>query len=138
MALELKFILKGGDFNQAGKASSKIKKVLKQMNIDAKDIKRIVVAVYEAEVNVVAHAWGGELVSVIGENYIEITVTDKGPGIDDIDKAMEAGFSTASKEVREMGFGAGMGLPNIRKNTDELEISSKVGEGTTLKIKNYF
>jgi serine/threonine-protein kinase RsbT len=138
MALELNFIIKGGDFNLAGKASSKIKKVLKQLNIEAKEIKRIVVALYEAEVNVVAHAFEGDMKAVIGEHYIEVTICDKGPGIDNIEKAMEAGFSTASRTVREMGFGAGMGLPNIKKNTDELEITSKVGEGTVLRFKNYF
>ena len=135
MALEMKFDLKGGDFAQVGKASSKIKKALKQLNVEAKNIKRIVVAVYEAEVNVAAHAEKGWLVAEIEENGIRVTVADKGPGIEDIEKAMQEGYSTASKEVREMGFGAGMGLPNIKKNTDELHIESKPGEGTTVKFR---
>jgi len=138
MALELDFELCGGDFAGAGKASSKIKKVLKQLNIDAKSIKKIVVAVYEAEVNVVAHAYSGSINVVIEEDRISVVLKDKGPGIEDIEKAMEKGFTTASKKVRDMGFGAGMGLPNIKKNTDELSIESEVGEGTTVKFRNYF
>ncbi len=136
--MELVFDIRGGDFANAGNASSKIKKVLKQLNIDSKTIKRIVIAVYEAEVNVVAHAKRGILKALVGNNCIEIELADEGPGIENVEKAMEAGFSTASKEVREMGFGAGMGLPNIRKNTDELDILSEVGKGTILKFKNYF
>ncbi|MFW5773128.1 MAG: ATP-binding protein [Tangfeifania sp.] len=138
MALKLDFIIEGGNFSKAGKASSQIKKVLKQLDIDTRIIKSIVVAIYEAEVNVVAHAYSGKLTAGIGENEIEVVVADKGPGIEDIGKAMEAGFSTASKEVREMGFGAGMGLPNIKKNTDEMNIESKMGEGTTLRFKCFY
>lgn len=138
MALEFNFEIKEGDFSLAGKASSKIKNILKQLNVDAKSIKRIVIAIYEAEVNVVAHSLGGSLHAVLGEKQIEITVKDIGPGIENIEKAMEAGFSTASKKVREMGFGAGMGLPNIKKNTDVFKIESKVGEGTTLYFRNNY
>jgi anti-sigma regulatory factor (Ser/Thr protein kinase) len=138
MALELNYEIKEGDFSLAGRASSKIKKMLKQLNVDAKIIKRIVVAIYEAEVNVVAHSFGGNLNAKIGDSSIEITLIDAGPGIEDIEKAMETGFSTASKKVREMGFGAGMGLPNIKKNTDELKITSKVGKGTTLWFRNKY
>jgi anti-sigma regulatory factor (Ser/Thr protein kinase) len=138
MAVELSFELEGGDFSQAGKASSNIKKVLKQLNIEAKSIKRIVVATYEAEVNIAAHAYSGKIKAIIEEEGIQVVLNDKGPGIEDIDKAMEAGFSTASKKVRDMGFGAGMGLPNIKKNTDELKVESVVGEGTTVSFRNYF
>jgi serine/threonine-protein kinase RsbT len=138
MALKLDFNIVGGDFNLAGKASSKIKKKLVQLNIDPKLIKRIVVATYEAELNVVAHAYSGILTACFDPQFFTVTVTDMGPGIEDINKAMEAGFSTASIKVREMGFGAGMGLPNIKKNTDELKIESKVGEGTTLFFKIYY
>ena len=138
MAFELNFTINGGDFAHAGKASSKIKKVLKELNTDPKSIKRIVVAVYEAEVNVAAHAHKGWLKALFEENSILVTVQDEGPGIEDIDRAMEAGYSTASKKVREMGFGAGMGLPNIRKNTDELEITSTAGEGTTVKFRCFY
>ena len=138
MALEFNFDIKGGDFALAGKASSKIKKVLKQLNIDSRNIKRIVVAIYEAEMNVVAHAYQGRLCAIISEDNIAVELSDEGPGIEDIDKAMEVGFSTATKEVREMGFGAGMGLPNIKKNTDEFQIVSSVGKGTMVTFRNYF
>jgi serine/threonine-protein kinase RsbT len=138
MALKMEFNIVGGDFNLAGKASSKIKKKLVQLNVDPKLIKRIVVATYEAELNVVAHAYSGILTACFESEYFTVTIVDKGPGIADIDQAMEAGFSTASKKVREMGFGAGMGLPNIKKNTDELKIESIVGEGTTLFFKIYY
>jgi anti-sigma regulatory factor (Ser/Thr protein kinase) len=138
MALELEFKISGGDFSNAGKASSHIKKMLKQLNIDAKSIKRVVVAVYEAEVNVAAHAWEGKLKATIGENDIFVVVSDRGPGIENIELAMQPGFSTASKEVREMGFGAGMGLSNIKKNTDEFKIESSVNEGTTLTFRCYY
>ena len=137
MAEILEFDITGGDFIQAGKASSKIKKKLKQLNIDSLAVKRIVVAIYEAELNVVAHASSGKLTVVFEPGVVIVTVSDSGPGIENIGQAMEAGFSTASKKVREMGFGAGMGLPNIKKNTDELAIESKVGEGTTLRFKVY-
>ena len=138
MAVELVFDIAGGDFSNAGKASSQIKKVLKQLNVNARSIKRIVVAVYEAEVNIAAHASHGTVTAVIDENDVRITVSDTGPGIADIRLAMQPGFSTATKAVREMGFGAGMGLMNIEKNTDELTIESTVGEGTTVKFRCFY
>lgn len=138
MPVELVFHINGGDFSNAGKASSQIKKALKQLNVNGRSIKRIVVAVYEAEVNVAAHACHGKIVADIGENDIRVTVSDQGPGIEDIQQAMQPGFSTASKEVREMGFGAGMGLSNIEKNTDEMHIESRLGEGTTLTFRCVF
>lgn len=136
--LKLIFNIQGGDFTRAGHPSSEVKKVLKQLDIDGKTIKNIVIALYEAEVNVVAHAWHGTITVEIEENKITVLVSDEGPGIPDIDLAMQPGFSTASKKVREMGFGAGMGLPNIKKNTDEMLIETEVGKGTTLKMVNYF
>lgn len=136
--MKLEFKITGGDFNQAGKASSKIKSVLRQIGIDPVYIKRVVVATYEAEVNVVAHAYEGIMIAEIEKEYIKITIIDKGPGIEDVERAMEAGYSTASAKVREMGFGAGMGLPNIKKNTDEMNIDTKIGEGTTLVFKIYY
>lgn len=136
--MKLLFSIQGGDFTHAGHPSSEVKKVLKQLDIDGKTIKNIVIALYEAEVNVVAHAWKGTVSVEIDENKITIWVEDKGPGIPDIDLAMQAGYSTASKEVRDMGFGAGMGLPNIKKNTDELVIETEVGKGTKVKMVNYF
>jgi anti-sigma regulatory factor (Ser/Thr protein kinase) len=136
--LKLIFSIQGGDFTHAGHPSSEVKKVLKQLDIDGKTIKNIVIALYEAEVNVVAHAWRGTVDVEIDESKITILVSDEGPGIPDIEQAMQAGFSTASKQVREMGFGAGMGLPNMKKNTDELYIESEVGKGTTVKMVNNF
>lgn len=136
--MKLTFTIQGGDFTRAGHPSSEVKKVLKQLNIDGKTIKSIVIALYEAEVNVVAHAWRGTINVEIDENKITICIGDEGPGIPDIDLAMQPGYSTASKKVREMGFGAGMGLPNIKKNTDEMLIETEVGKGTKLKIVNYF
>jgi anti-sigma regulatory factor (Ser/Thr protein kinase) len=115
-------------------ASSEIKKTLKQLNIDNQKIKKIVVAVYEAEVNAIAHAYGGTIYVDLDEEKICVLIKDKGPGIPDIARAMEKGFSTASAKVREMGFGAGMGLPNIKNNVDELDIQTEVGVGTEIKM----
>ncbi|NCB97312.1 MAG: anti-sigma regulatory factor, partial [Bacteroidia bacterium] len=109
--MHLEFNVEGGDFSNAGSASSQIKRVLKQLNIDPSVIKRVVVALYEAEVNIVAHAYRGKIDAEISSSGIVLKLVDEGPGIPDVEKAMTRGFSTASKEVREMGFGAGMGLP---------------------------
>jgi serine/threonine-protein kinase RsbT len=136
--LKLTFTIQGGDFTHAGHPSSEVKKVLKQLGIDGKVIKNIVIALYEAEVNVVAHAYRGTIDIDIEEHKITILVSDEGPGIKDVELAMQPGFSTASKKVREMGFGAGMGLPNIKKNTDEMLIETEVGTGTRVKMINYF
>lgn len=129
-----RFELEGGNFSKAGYASSQIKKVLRQLGIDPKIIKRTVVALFEAEVNVVAHAWRGVAEIEITPDRISMILTDEGPGIADIPLAMQEGYSTASPEVREMGFGAGMGLSNMKKNVDELNIESQVGKGTTVKM----
>jgi serine/threonine-protein kinase RsbT len=128
------FEVEGGNFSKAGSASSEVKKVLNQLNVDYRIIKRVVVALYEAEVNIVAHADKGKIVADIETDRIKLFLDDEGPEIPDIEKAMEAGFSTASAKVREMGFGAGMGLPNIKKNSDEFRISSEPGKGTRLEI----
>jgi len=128
------FDIEGGNFSKAGSASSEIKKLLKRLNVDANIIKRTVVACYEAEVNIVAHAWRGTLKAEVSESCIQLWFDDEGPGIEDIELAMQEGYSTASHEVREMGFGAGMGLPNIRKNVDSLSISSTLGKGTQLQM----
>lgn len=134
--MQQQFQVEGGDFINAGKASSAVKRMLKQLNVPANLIKRIVVALYEAEVNVAAHAFEGEILVTIESDEIAIRVIDRGPGIEDIELAMKEGYSTASKEVREMGFGAGMGLANIRKNSDTFKIDSIPGEGTTVEIIN--
>ncbi len=135
--MEFNFNIEGGDFSQAGKASSEVKRILKQLNVDPSLIKRIVVALYEAEVNVVAHAWEGVMNVLFDSNAIVVKIADKGPGIPDINKAMQEGYSTASPEVREMGFGAGMGLPNIKKNCDDLQVESEINKGTTVTMTTY-
>lgn len=132
--MQMQFDIQGGDFSAAGEASSEVKKALKQLNIQPQTLRRIAVALYEAEVNVVAHAYRGTMTVDISPARILVQLQDKGPGIDDIGKAMEEGFSTASDKVREMGFGAGMGLPNIKKNSDEMHLTSTPGTGTTLEI----
>ncbi|HKM94370.1 MAG TPA: anti-sigma regulatory factor, partial [Prolixibacteraceae bacterium] len=120
-----------------GYASSQVKKTLKQLGFEPSLIKNIVVALYEAEVNIVAHACKGVIDIRVTPSKVEMLVSDQGPGIQDVELAMKAGYSTASEEVREMGFGAGMGLPNIQRNVDELKIETSVGKGTTLTmIKN--
>ncbi len=124
----------GGDFTRAGYASSQIKKILKKLNVGIGIIKRTVVACYEAEVNIVAHAYSGTIYFDIDAERIRITLKDEGPGIEDINKAMTEGYSTASNAVREMGFGAGMGLSNMKKNADHLHIESEVGKGTKVEI----
>lgn len=133
--MHLEFTIVEGDFVNAGSASSSIKKTLKQLNVNLGVIKRVVVALYEAEVNAIAHAYGGVIYADIDANVIKISIVDKGPGIPDIEWAMIEGNSTASPEVRDMGFGAGMGLPNIKKNVDKLEVLSTVGVGTTVNME---
>lgn len=135
---KLKYIINDGDFSNAGNASSNIKKNMKLLGIQASIIKRVVVSVYEAEVNMVAHAHGGEINVSMDEEKICAVLKDVGPGIPDIDLAMKKGYSTASDHVRQMGFGAGMGLANIDKNTDELRIESEVGVGTIVYITSYY
>ena len=135
--MQFEYEIEGGNFSRAGYASSEVKKRLRQLNVDLQIVKRIVVALYEAEVNVVAHAYQGKMIVEIDEKKILLVLEDSGPGIADIEKAMEEGFSTASAEVREMGFGAGMGLSNIKKNVDHLEITSEVGEGTRVEMITY-
>lgn len=132
-----RFELEGGNFSKAGYASSQIKKVLKQLSVDPKIIKRTVVALYEAEVNVVAHAWRGIAEIEISPDKITMVLTDEGPGIPDIPLAMREGYSTASARVREMGFGAGMGLSNMKKNVDELTIESQVDQGTIVRMTSW-
>jgi serine/threonine-protein kinase RsbT len=135
--MQFRHKISGGDFSRAGNIASAVKKILRQLNIDHSVSKRIVIALYEGEVNVVAHAYSGVIDVDIDEEKIETTITDKGPGIADIDKAMEEGYSTATPQVREMGFGAGMGLANMKKNSDSMKISSVPGEGTIVHLITY-
>ena len=136
--MHLEYQVYEADFVNAGAASSAIKKTLKQLNISPSIVKRVVVALYEAEVNAIAHAYGGTIYADIEPDKIILKVVDTGPGIPDIDWAMQEGHSTASPEVRNMGFGAGMGLPNIQKNVDKLNVQSTVGVGTTVEMEVNF
>lgn len=135
--MKLEYKIEGGDFTNAGHASSEVKKVLKKLNVNPKVTRSVVVSLYEAEVNVVAHAYRGNIFVEISTDKIVIKLVDEGPGIQNVDQAMEEGYSTASDEVRQMGFGAGMGLSNINKNTDELNINSEVNKGTTVEMITY-
>jgi serine/threonine-protein kinase RsbT len=132
--MRFEYNIEAGNFTKAGDASSSFKKILKQLNVDPQIIKRIVVSLYEGEVNIVAHANGGKVICEVDTNRVKIQLIDEGPGIPDINKAMQAGYSTASAKVREMGFGAGMGLQNIKNNADTFHIQSEVGVGTELEI----
>lgn len=131
------FDIEKGNFTNAGNASGSVKRTLKQLNVNPASIKRIVVALYEAEINAVAHAYGGKIDIDIDCDKIVMVVADQGPGIPNIELAMTEGYSTASQKVREMGFGAGMGLPNMKKNTDLLDIQTEIGVGTTITMTVY-
>lgn len=133
--METTMELTAGDFANAGQASSRIKQILKQLNISPGIVKRVVIALYEAEVNVVAHSCGGEVTCWISPDGIDIRVSDCGPGIEDLELAMTDGYSTASEEIREMGFGAGMGLSNIKNNVDSLDISTGKDEPTIISMR---
>ena len=135
--MQFRHKISGGDFARAGNVASAVKKILRQLNIEHSVSKRIVIALYEGEVNVVAHAYSGIIDVDIDEEKIKTKITDIGPGISDIEKAMEEGYSTATPQVREMGVGAGMGLANMKKNSDSMKISSIPGEGTTVELVNY-
>jgi serine/threonine-protein kinase RsbT len=128
------FKITGGDFGKAGVVSTKVKEILKEIGIDPSIIRRAAIAIYEAEMNIVMYADWGTLTLNITPDLVHFKLEDKGQGIENIEMAMQEGFSTATDEMREMGFGAGMGLPNINRNADELKILSKPGEGTTLDI----
>ncbi|MCK4421805.1 anti-sigma regulatory factor [candidate division WOR-3 bacterium] len=128
------FEINGGDFVNAGESASKLKNILKEIGIDTDIIRRLAIAAYEAEVNVVTYARHGIMRILIYPEKILLTVEDEGQGIKDIDLAMQPGYSTATDEIREMGFGAGLGLPNMKKNADIFNISSTVDKGTKLEI----
>ena len=136
--LIFRFEVDGEDFTSAGQASVQVKKNLRQLGIDPETIRRVSIAMYEGEINMVIHAGGGIAEVGVYDEYIEIVLDDRGPGIADLDKAMQEGYSTASDNVRSLGFGAGMGLPNMKKNTDKLEIFSTIGVGTKIVMRvNY-
>ena len=136
--LIFRFDVDGEDFTSAGQASVQVKKNLRQIGIDPETIRKVSIAMYEGEINMVIHAGGGVAEVGVYDEYIEIVLDDRGPGIADIEKAMQEGYSTASDNIRSLGFGAGMGLPNMKKNTDKLEIFSTPGVGTKIVMRvNY-
>ena len=136
--LVFRFEVDGEDFTSAGQASVQVKKNLRQLGIDPETIRRVSIAMYEGEINMVVHAGGGIAEVGVFDEYIEIVLDDRGPGIADIEKAMQEGYSTATDNIRSLGFGAGMGLPNMKKNTDSLNIESTVGVGTKIVMRvNY-
>ena len=132
--LEQEFQVEGGDFIHAGEVSSRIKSYLKEIGVPQEVIRRAAIATYEAEMNVVCYANRGEFYLAIAPDHIKIVVEDEGQGIADIDLAMQEGFSTSDSSIKEMGFGAGMGLPNIKRNTDDLHVTSVVGQGTRVEM----
>ena len=133
-AVRFHFVVDGEDFTSAGQASVSVKKNLRKLGISPETIRRISIAMYEGEINMVIHAGGGEAEVLVYEDRIEMILTDHGPGIADIARAMQEGFSTAPDNVRSLGFGAGMGLPNMKRYTDDMRIESTVGEGTVITM----
>ena len=136
--IKLDFTIGERDFVNAGNASSEIKMALKRLGVDNAILRRIAIAAYEAEINETAHAKGGDIMGHIYPEYVLIRFHDRGPGIKDIEQSMIPGYSTADEQVREMGFGAGLGLPNIKKNVDVLHIDSEEGSRTLVEIIVYF
>ena len=132
--LNFHFNVDGNDFTSAGQASIQIKKNLRRLGLDPETIRRVSIAMYEGEINMVIHAHGGEADVNVYEDRIEIILKDKGPGIENIEQAMQEGFSTAHDQIRSLGFGAGMGLPNMKRYTDDMKIESEVGVGTTVTM----
>lgn len=132
------YSIPANDFTIAGEASSNVRKILSQLGVSPEVVKRTSIAMYEAEINAVIHGNGGNAHVEIDENKIYIRISDEGPGIADLDLAMQEGYSTAPDSIREMGFGAGMGLSNIKKNADILDIETEVNKGTTVNITVFF
>jgi len=132
--VKLSYFIPGMDFNAAGKTSAEVKRLLAQLGIDQGTVKRIAIALYEGEMNIAIHGGGGTAEVEFTPSTVNINLRDEGPGIPDIELAMTEGYSTASDEIRNMGFGAGMGLPNMKRNSDEFFIESTVGRGTTVRM----
>lgn len=130
----MQFIVDGTDFLRAGEASATVKKMLKQLGMESGLIRRVAISMYEAEMNMVLHASGGTIEVELTDHALTIYLQDKGPGIENIDLAMQAGYSTASQQIRELGFGAGMGLPNMKRYSDELDIQTELGVGTKVTL----
>ena len=134
-SLVFHFDVDGENFTSAGQASTQVKKNLRQLGLSPAIIRRVSIAMYEGEINMVIHANGGDADVVVTEEYIEIVLADRGPGIKDVEQAMQEGFSTATDSIRSLGFGAGMGLPNMKRYTDSMKIDTVVGEGTTITMR---
>lgn len=130
--LKLHYDVPGDDFTRAGEASTNVKNTLKKLGYNPEAIRRVAIAMYEGEINMVIHAHGGEADIEIYPDRVEVVLADNGPGIPDVEKAMQEGYSTAPDNVRSLGFGAGMGLPNIKKYTDEMMIETELGKGTKM------
>jgi len=137
-SLKIEYLISGEDFTRAGEASGDVKSKLKMMGVNPEVIRKVSIAMYEGEINMVIHANGGVIEVIITTTDITMILKDNGPGIKDLDLAMQAGYSTASENVRALGFGAGMGLPNMKKYSDEMNIETKIGVGTTVTMKVYF
>ena len=133
-AIVLTYDISADDFTRAGEASSDVKRKLKQMGVDPEAIRKVAIAMYEGEINMVIHASGGLITVEITPQQIKMILADVGPGIPDVELAMQAGYSTAPDEIRSLGFGAGMGLPNMKKYSDQMEIDTRLGEGTTITM----
>ena len=133
-AIVLKYEISPDDFTRAGEASSDVKGKLKQLGVSPEAIRKVAIAMYEGEINMVIHANGGEITVEITPVEIKMILADVGPGIPDVEQAMKAGYSTAPDEVRSLGFGAGMGLPNMKKYTDSMEVETKLGVGTKITM----
>ena len=129
------YVVDGTDFTRAGEASGKIKKTLKDIGFPPQAVRNTAIAVYEAEINLVIHAGGGEIDVEITPEYVKVVLTDHGPGIENIELAMQEGYSTAPDRIRALGFGAGKGLPNIKKYSDEMDIQTELGVGTVMTLK---
>ena len=132
MTMKLHYDVSGEDFTRAGEASSSVKSKLRQIGVSPDAVRRVAIAIYEGEINLVIHAGGGEIDVEISPEFVRMTLTDHGPGIADVEKAMTEGYSTASENIRSLGFGAGMGLPNMKKYSDEMKIETELGRGTTI------
>lgn len=132
--LTFEYQVPGDDFTRAGEASSSVKNKLKMMGVDSGAIRRVAIAMYEGEINMVIHAGGGAIKVMVTDDNIRIILADTGPGIPDVEKAMQLGYSTAPEEVRSLGFGAGMGLPNMKKYSDNMQIDTEVRVGTTVTM----
>lgn len=135
--LQLAYEVPGDDFTRAGEASGDVKRKLKKLGYASDAIRRVSIAMYEGEINMVIHAGGGKAFVDIASDQVNIRLEDQGPGIENIEQAMQAGWSTAPDTIRSLGFGAGMGLPNMKKYTDEMRIESELGKGTTVFMTVY-